>query len=265
MMHTLFSNRYWVMREDDEHQLVDLQRTRSPFESRLDAAVEEDRIRAALAPRHKTYGIIVDLRLLTGDSSAKAEAGLTRLFAAIARRFARVAVLHSESVDLERIFSATPPDGAETLLTANDNAAQQFARFGTSPAAVDVPSHIRQRIPTENPIDEALHWARELEEWALPREKVIADLDVRGAKAARGLARELRRLHALLRVVGSGERAPQGPGPILNELGVLRKKAVELMFLDRASRLDGGRRTPVVQSALAAETLRPTKDGGSRG
>ena len=151
MMHTLFSTNYWVMRESEEHQLVALTRTHLPYESRLDAVVEEDRIRAALAPRHKSCAIIVDLRLLTNESSAKAETGLTRLFAAIIGKFARVAVLHRGAAELDRVFPPESTDGAETLLTTSETAAHEFARLDSGQSSIDAPSQVRMRIPTENP------------------------------------------------------------------------------------------------------------------
>ena len=250
MMNTVFSTPYWIMREHEDDLLVELQRTRQPFESSLDAAVDEDRIRAATTARHKTCGMIIDLRLLPDGSSAKAEAEFTRLFAAIARKFARIVVVHPDGDSLDRIFSTMPTNGAETLLTGDDNAAYEFARFGKAPA-VDPPSRIRPRIPVDSPIEEALHWARELDEWALLREKRIAELDVRGARAARGLARDLRRIHATLSAVGSAEEQHHDPGPILNELGALRRKAVELIFFGRSSVPDSSRNSELAPTAEA--------------
>jgi len=272
-MYTLFSTPYWIMREDDEQNLVELKRTDRPFDSNFDVALEEDRVGAAFVSRHATYGIVIDLRLTPPGSSPQSENAMRRLLASIAAKFARVAALHKDRVALQQLLRSAPNGRAEIFPAEDEREALEFAKNRTSREAGDDPIRVRSRVQTENPIDEAMHWARELGEWALAREKVISKLDVRGSRRARSLARELRRTHDVLNGLADG-KSPQGvdAAPHLKQLAALRREAVELMFAANLSPNDGSTwareeaqilsnvRADSAPDSTGVETFRPGRD-----
>lgn len=78
--------------------------------------------------------------------------------------------------------------------------------------------------------DDAGALATELDRWAMVREKVIDKLDIRGARAARGIARELRGARALLEGARlEGDRPDAGIGVLYAEMRALVAKGESLM------------------------------------
>jgi hypothetical protein len=79
-------------------------------------------------------------------------------------------------------------------------------------------------------------WARELaveladrlDGWAMEREKILSKLDIRGAKAARGLARSLRQIAKLLGVPPEATNDPERK-TAGSKLVLLRRDALKLM------------------------------------
>lgn len=239
-MHTLVSSVHWVMREYGEHRLVQLKRTSEPFESNLDIAIEADRILPNLRSEYSNFGIVVDMRGAPLRADPQFEGAMRRLRGAIAESFARVAVLLRSQTGMLQVHRLTREDRTRTFATLSETAAFEFAKGLATVPANDrrAVAHDPKRKSSADPIEEALHWARDLEEWAIVREKVISKLDIRSARRARGLAHELRRTaeiaYDMLEQKGDREGRDEAIvaqiSPLLEELAALRIEAVELML-----------------------------------
>ena len=75
---------------------------------------------------------------------------------------------------------------------------------------------------------EADHWAAELEEWCLVREKVLRMIDVAAAKEGRVIARQLRGLARHLRDTRKTEDDAM-MSPLLEQLGTIHRRALSLI------------------------------------
>jgi hypothetical protein len=81
---------------------------------------------------------------------------------------------------------------------------------------------------SKRPEEEALSWATQLEGWALVREKVLAHLDVRAARAARALAGEMRSVFAHIRHARIAEDEARARS-LGEDLAALRQRAMDLV------------------------------------
>lgn len=79
---------------------------------------------------------------------------------------------------------------------------------------------------------EADHWAAELEDWCLVREKVLRMIDVAAAKEGRLIARQLRGLARHLRDTRKTEDDAM-MSPLLEQLGMIHRHALSLIAKSR--------------------------------
>ena len=223
---------HWVMRVYPTHKLLQLKRLARTFTTVLEAVVEVDRVVRAIPAECASMGLVVDLRGEVEHDDPDIEITMGLFYEVLHAHVARTAVLVRGDAALHPTHRVLRGPEGRTIVTGSETAAFEFAKgLAVAMGSVRKLSPTPRRISTPDPIDEALHWADDLDEWAKVREKVIAKLDIRSAKRARSLATELRR--AVEHAVELGER-PEGEverlAPLLEELAALRIEAVELML-----------------------------------
>ena len=230
-MQTLLSNAFWVVREYREHKLVQVQRSRAPFESLLDVEVAVDGLLQHLSADYGSFGVVVDSRSAPLRSDGPFQAALQRARSAFDKKFARVALLVRSHTGVLQATRLVRESGSKAFVTMSETAAFEYAKGlavtnKRNNSAVDT-----SRIASPDPLDEASHWAKELDQWAVVREKVLTKIDIRAARRARALASEIRRSVDIawdLVEHGSGDIGRMAP--LLDELAALRIEAVELML-----------------------------------
>ncbi len=239
-METRLASMHWVLRVHATHRLVQLRRLPREFVTVLEAVMEVDSVVHAIPPACAAYGLVVDMRSAPDQDDPDLDATMILFYEALQGHVARVAVLvrgHETAASFARTLQQTAP---RTIVTESEPAAFEFARgLSATTASVRRRSPAPRRITTPDPLDDALHWATDLEEWARVREKVIEKLDIRAAKRARCLAAELRRAVELSIELTERRELAEAAGrpssidclaPILEELAALRIEAVELML-----------------------------------
>ena len=134
---------------------------------------------------------------------------------------------------LTEVLRITSSEVENRLVTMSEAATFEFAKglAVTNYRAKRLMSREGHRIASPDPVQEASRWAKELDEWAMLRERVLTTIDLRAARRARSLSSEIRR--AADRVLDLTERRDSdvvGVAPMLDELAALRLEAVELML-----------------------------------
>jgi len=231
-METLLTSMHWVMRVYPTHRLLQIKRLARSFTTVLEAVVEADRVARAIPTECAPYGLVVDMRNAVDEGDPDIEVTMGLFYEVLQAHVARTAILVAGDAASHAAHRVIRGGGDGTIITASETAAFEFAKG----LAVALPRSRRmspqpRRISTPDPVDEALHWADDLDEWAKVREKVMTKLDIRSAKRARGLASELRR--AVEVAVDLSERREgeiERMAPLLEELAALRIEAVELML-----------------------------------
>jgi hypothetical protein len=125
---TLLESAHWLMEDDASRRVVWLRRTGLSFGSVLEVVAANDQIILKLAPHHRHWGVVVDMRHAPSRNDPAFEAAMHGLRAAVEARFARTAVLLGTAVGMLQVNRLTRADGATSFATRDEAAALRFAR-----------------------------------------------------------------------------------------------------------------------------------------
>mgnify|MGYP001628067838 CR=1 FL=1 len=89
----MYRSQFYELAEDDQESLVWLIRSPAPYRTAGEVRAEVDAIVRRFQPRHRDFGIIVDMRDAPPRNDPDFEAAMRQLRFSVGRAFARVAVL----------------------------------------------------------------------------------------------------------------------------------------------------------------------------
>jgi hypothetical protein len=125
---TLLASTHWLMEEDSVHRVVWLHRLPVPFTSIGEITAANAAVIQQILPRHRTAGVVVDMRAAPPRNDPAFEAAMRGLRSNVETRFARTAVLLATQVGMLQVNRITREDGATSFATTNEQAAFRFAR-----------------------------------------------------------------------------------------------------------------------------------------
>ncbi|WP_437967323.1 hypothetical protein WMF04_48570 [Sorangium sp. So ce260] len=125
---TLLASTHWLMEEDGDGRVVWLVRRPVPFASIAELTSANAVVLRLIAPRHRSTGIVVDMRQASSRNDAAFEKAMHGMRAQIASSFARTAVLIATQAGLLQVCRLTREDGATSFATTSEAEALHFAR-----------------------------------------------------------------------------------------------------------------------------------------
>ncbi|WP_437876443.1 hypothetical protein [Sorangium sp. So ce513] len=128
MKTTLLASTHWLMEEDGDGRVVRLVRQPVPFASIEELASANAAVLRLLASRHRSAGIVVDMRQASARNDAAFEEAMRGMRAQITSSFARTAVLVETQAGLLQVNRLTRQDGATSFATTIEAEALHFAR-----------------------------------------------------------------------------------------------------------------------------------------
>ncbi|WP_437779739.1 hypothetical protein [Sorangium sp. So ce1097] len=128
MKTTLLASTHWLMEEDGDGRVVWLARRPVPFASIEELTSANAAVLRLIASRHRSAGIVVDMRQASARNDAAFEAAMHGMRAQITSSFARTAVLVATQAGLLQVSRLTRQDGATSFATTIEAEALHFAR-----------------------------------------------------------------------------------------------------------------------------------------
>jgi hypothetical protein len=276
----ILATHHWTLSANPADATLLLVRARAPFDTALELEVEVDELLSAAVSFGAFDALIVDLRAGRVDDQPYLRIASKRLLTILTSPCERVAILAGAEAVLERAAKLWTGLSVQPLLTQDPEHAEDHAR-GMKSTGVRVRRPPRDTPPpdersTVRPPREAVEGrARdsdlgaealacnfligelahdvaaliaELDAWAMVREKVIDKLDVRSARTARALARELRDGMIILRATNE----KQSSSALYGEMQAL---------CDNARALVRARRTSSPSTARRGRAAEPASNG----
>jgi hypothetical protein len=127
----LLASRHWQMEEDSVQGVVWLRRSALPFASIGDITAANAAVVRKIEPRHRSAGVVVDMRAAPSRNDPGFEAAMRGLRSNVEKGFARTAVLLATQVGKLQVNRIAREEGAASFATTDEQAALRFARDGS--------------------------------------------------------------------------------------------------------------------------------------